>query len=128
MRNEGLKVGRAGETAACEYLVEAGHSILDRNWRHGHLEIDIISLASDGIHFVEVKSRTAPVQAEPYENAGPAKMHRIANAAKCYLSEKKGLELGQMEIHIDIVSVVFFGDRTNIEYFPNAYIPIFFGK
>ena len=42
------QTGRTGEDAACRYLTEQGHTILERNWRSGHLEIDIISLAPDG--------------------------------------------------------------------------------
>lgn len=46
-------LGRHGEDETCQYLIDHGHTILERNWRYGHLEIDIISLAGDGIHFVE---------------------------------------------------------------------------
>ncbi|HAW06425.1 MAG TPA: endonuclease, partial [Rikenellaceae bacterium] len=37
--------GRRGEDEACMYLVSQGHTILERNWRCGHLEIDVITLA-----------------------------------------------------------------------------------
>jgi putative endonuclease len=40
-----------------------GHTILERNWRSGHLEIDIISFDKDGTHFVEVKTRSRSIQA-----------------------------------------------------------------
>ena len=50
------KIGRRGEDIVCDYLVDRGHTILERNWRWGHLEIDIISINNIGIHFVEVKS------------------------------------------------------------------------
>ena len=49
-------LGKKGEDIACRLLEEKGHTILERNWRSGHLEIDIISLDQDGIHFVEVKA------------------------------------------------------------------------
>ena len=67
------KLGKAGEDEVCKFLISKGHTILDRNWRCGHLEIDIISLAPDGIHFAEVKSRTAPVQGEPEDAVNAAK-------------------------------------------------------
>ena len=51
------QLGKAGEYVACGFLRSMGHIILERNWRSGHLEIDIISLDRDGIHFVEVKTR-----------------------------------------------------------------------
>ena len=76
------KLGQAGEYVACRYLEGMGHTILERNWRSGHLEIDIISTDADGIHFVEVKARRENIQAPPQENVGLAKQRRIASAAK----------------------------------------------
>ena len=55
------KIGQNGEEIACDFLLSRGHQILDRNWRSGHLELDIVSEDQEGLHFVEVKARTAPV-------------------------------------------------------------------
>lgn len=55
------KIGESGEQLACDFLETRGHHILDRNWHSGHLELDIVSEGPDGLHFVEVKARTAPV-------------------------------------------------------------------
>ena len=49
--------GQLGEDKACAFLQAQGHRIVARNWRGSHLEVDIISEASDGLHFVEVKTR-----------------------------------------------------------------------
>ena len=119
------RIGRMGEDAVCEYLMARGHSILERNWRKGHLEIDIITLAPDGIHFVEVKSRTAPAAAPPEENVGWLKQKRIASAAQCYLNEKDGTRLSAFEAFLDVAAVVFDGSSVNIDYFPAAYTPIY---
>ena len=58
-------IGHSGEDLACEFLIDKGHIILERNWRFGHLEIDIISCNPEGIHFVEVKARKTNIQAPP---------------------------------------------------------------
>ena len=55
--NKRQKLGQVGEELACRYLTEIGHTVIERNWRSGHLEIDVISISPDGIHFVEVKTR-----------------------------------------------------------------------
>ena len=78
--------GRRGEDEACMYLVSQGHTILERNWRCGHLEIDVITLAGDGIHFVEVKSRMVPVQGRPEEAVNAAKQRKIVAAARRYMA------------------------------------------
>ena len=59
--------GKKGEEIVCRWLTDHGHTILERNWRYGHLEIDIISYDRSGIHFVEVKSRKTPFEAEPQD-------------------------------------------------------------
>lgn len=116
------KVGRHGEDLVCRYLMDAGHTILERNWRYGHLEVDIISMDGNGIHFVEVKSRRTPVQADPAESVNAAKQKRIAAAASGYLRQKG---FGEIECFFDVAAVVFDGKRTEIRYCPQAYIPMF---
>lgn len=121
-RSENTKVGRRGEDIACEFLAEEGHTILERNWRSGHLEIDIITLDRIGIHFVEVKTRRPPVQAAPQDCVNVVKQRRIVKAAQAWTARHGSQEA---ERHFDIVSVVMDGTGTYTEYYPDAYIPTF---
>lgn len=118
-------VGKRGEDEACLYLVERGHVIVDRNWRSSHLELDIVSLAEDGVHFVEVKSRTAPVLAEPELNVNSAKRSRMVRAAGAWLATEAAAKVGKVEAFFDVLTVVFDGSDTHIEYYPKAFIPIY---
>ena len=120
-----MRLGRRGEDIACRYLIDHGHTVVERNWRSGHLEIDIVSVDPAGLHFVEVKSRVAPVQAAPEENVGYLKQRKIVAAAKRYLhSEEKTARFGSMEVFFDVFSVIFEGEKVEVNYFPQAYIPI----
>lgn len=120
-----MKIGRRGEDAACGYLLSHGHTILERNWRCGHLEIDIVSLDPAGLHFVEVKSRVAPAAADPEENVGYHKQRRIAAAARVYLhSGHKMSQFADVEVFFDVFSIIFAGEKVEVNYFPRAYIPI----
>ena len=123
--NYRCNLGKQGEDIACRLLEGMGHTILARNWRSGHLEIDIISLDSTGIHFVEVKTRRLNVQAPPEENVDRAKQRRIASAAGRFLKSGKGLPYGDHECSFDIVAVTFEGGQANTEWFPQAYIPMY---
>ena len=127
MKSPGQTVGNCGEDIACRFLAERGQSILERNWRHSHLEIDIITLDGKGLHFVEVKSRRAPCSADPLSNITPTKMRRIAAAANSFLNTKgKTATYGtNLEVFFDVVTVVFHGDQTIIEYYPEAYTPTY---
>lgn len=118
-------MGRHGEDETCQYLIAHGHTILERNWRYGHLEIDIISLAGDGIHFVEVKSRTAPVQGEPQEAVTASKQRHIASAAGKYMSMKQKYLGRDLEVWFDVAAITYDGARVEFRYFPAAYVPIY---
>jgi putative endonuclease len=102
-----------------------GHTILERNWRSGHLEIDLISLGTDGIHFVEVKTRRLNIQAPPQENVDRTKQARIIRAAGKYLKSGKGTPYGCLECMFDVVAITFEGNEAKTEWFPQAYIPIY---
>ena len=79
----------------------------------------------DGIHFVEVKSRTAPVQGEPEEAVNPAKQRNIVKAARRFMT-LKGNELSDnLEIWFDIAAVTFDGGDVRLNYFPGAFVPIY---
>ena len=107
---------------ACDFLRSRGHNILDRNWRAGHLELDIVSEAPDGVHFVEVKARTAPVTSTILDQVNKLKQKRISAAALQYLNKNK---LEGREVFFDIVSVQFNGPETVVRYFPQAWIPLY---
>ena len=88
MKTDRAAVGRRGEEEASRYLTRLGHRILARNWRGGHLELDIVTLVGNELHFVEVKSRVAPVMAEPERNVGRTKQRRLVAAAQAFLHDE----------------------------------------
>jgi putative endonuclease len=51
------RLGQQGEDLAAEYLSALGYQILERNYRAGHQELDIIASQNNLLHFVEVKTR-----------------------------------------------------------------------
>lgn len=120
-------VGKAGEEMACTFLSSRGHSIIARNWRCGHHEVDIITVDCMGLHIVEVKTRVAPCPVAPYFNVGNAKQKALTAAAKEFLHspQARALDYG-LELFFDIVSITFDGERADIEYIPQAFIPVFF--
>ena len=126
MRSNRTVVGRKGEEEASRYLSGLGHKILARNWRGGHLELDIVTLLGNELHIVEVKSRVAPVMAEPQRNVGRDKQRRLAAAAQAFLhsDERKTLP-ANLEVFFDVLSVVFYGTGADfdIDYYPKAFIP-----
>ena len=54
-------LGRRGEDIACALLKELGCELLQRNFRAGHKELDLIFRQGNDLRFVEVKTRKLPM-------------------------------------------------------------------
>ena len=76
--------GNFGENLACEYLIEKGFVVLEKNWRYKHLEIDIIAYKDQKLHIVEVKTRTGIEYGYPEQFIGRQKFQFLKNAAAMY--------------------------------------------
>ena len=124
MKVTGIKsLGKKGEELACDFLKSRGQKIVEKNWRSGHLEVDIISENDEGLHFVEVKTLLAPLDILPAEKVGKIKRHRISDAAMDYLKQNPGP--GEKEVFFDVISVVFEKETVTLKYFPKAWIPMY---
>ena len=116
--------GKVGETTAGEFLKARGFEIIGRNVYVGRCEIDIISADSAGLHFVEVKSRKAPAAADPLVNVTAAKQKNMVQAALRYL-HSEGRRFKDAEVNFDIITVVLDRTSAQIQYYPQAIIPIY---
>ena len=81
-----MTTGAAGENAAAAMLVNMGWRILARNWRSGHLELDIVAEDHDDLVFVEVKTRAGNGMQRPYEALNTVKKKRLLRAAQAWLT------------------------------------------
>jgi putative endonuclease len=83
------EIGRIGEDIALQFLMDRGYSILERNFRFHHQEIDLIVEGYGMIVFVEVKTRTSERAGAGIEHITPGKQKRIINVANFYLAKMK---------------------------------------
>lgn len=116
-------LGRKGEERALEYLLQRGMELLERNWRIGHKEIDLIMLDGDFIRFVEVRTREYPSLIDPFESIGPQKRRKIVSAARGYLAGKGKWLSGGKEAVFDVVSILFNGELFEVKYIREAFGP-----
>lgn len=115
-----LDLGRRGESLAKAHLEEAGYEILDENWTHGRLEVDLIAYKNQVIVFVEVKTRSGNGFGEPEDFVDGRKQKLLARAADeyIYLMNHRG------EVRFDIVSVLFRGEEKYIlKHIEDAFWP-----
>ena len=87
--------------AAC--LEEKGYRILERNYRCGHGEVDLIASKDGWIVFVEVKYRKTDSMGLPQEAVNRRKQQRISRAALFYLTEHS---LAENRIRFDVIAIL----------------------
>ena len=116
-------LGKWGEDQAAQYLEEKGYEILERDWKFGKRDIDIIALTEDGMTlvFVEVKTRKNDDMQEPEEAVDVKKMRNLAKAANAYIK----LRNFNVDVRFDIISVIGnFSCLQSIECFEDAFNPL----
>lgn len=96
--------GAAGERIACEYLGLLGYSILEKNYRAGHLEIDIIASYEGCVVFVEVKTRKNNSYGDALDAVSRQKIRNIKRAAYVYLTKQRP-ERTSSEIRLDVIAI-----------------------
>lgn len=127
MKTEKQIIGQRGEEEACAWLVGEGHRIMRRNWRSGHLELDIITVKGKVLHVIEVKTRKGGTRIAPEVNVTADKRRRMVSAAHAFLnSPDRGSLPPDLEIWLDVLTVVFEEPSPNIEYYPQAFIPMYY--
>lgn len=97
-------LGKWGEDEAALYYEDRGYEILERDWKVGKRDIDLIALTEgkDTLVFVEVKTRQNNDLQEPEEAVDVKKMRNLAIAANAYV-KLHGLD---MDVRFDIISVI----------------------
>lgn len=106
-------IGILGENEAARILEEKGFKVLERNWRMGHLEVDLIAENKKEIVFVEVKARTCILNNKmPEENVDEIKMRRVIAAANAYLKYHKI----EKKPRFDVVGILVDKKTSEITY------------
>ncbi len=113
------ELGQAGEQAAVDMLVAKGYSIVERNWRCGRMEIDIVAQRGMRLAIVEVKTRTSADFADPVEAVDRRKQLRMARAAQAYVEQRRLPH----ELQFDIVAVTATPGGLHTEHVEDAFPP-----
>lgn len=112
-------IGRWGEEMATEYLITKGYTVVERNVRLGHNEIDIIAIKDNRIIFAEVKTRTEESE-DLRDVIDLRKKQHLCNATEAYIRMKKVPHAPQ----IDIIIVIGTPDTEyKIQHYPDAFRP-----
>ena len=102
-----------GEDKACEYLKKLGFKIIERNFRKGYGEIDIVAIDQSEkekvLVFIEVKTRTSNSYGSPLEAITYWKLKSLIRTAQYYKMTHRNLPDA---LRIDAVSVLLNGNNV----------------
>lgn len=110
-------IGEQGEQLACDYLSTRGYNILERNWRAGHDELDIVAEDAHDLVIVEVKTRTTDRFGGPEEAVTRTKQRKLFRATEAYLDARPT----ERSVRFDVVSIVLQRGGPRIVHIIDAF-------
>ncbi|MGI9551015.1 MAG: YraN family protein [Aurantibacter sp.] len=79
-------IGSIGEGLAVNYLEQQGYQVLEKNYRRGRGEIDVIVIKEDLLVFVEVKTKSRSTALRSEQKVRWHQKQKIRTTATRYLS------------------------------------------
>ncbi|WP_019968120.1 YraN family protein [Segatella maculosa] len=117
------ELGKAGEDFAASYLEHAGYGIIERDWRQGSRDIDIVARTEDGttVVFVEVKTRSSDAIVRPEDAVDARKIRNLGRAADAYVKERAIWD----ELRFDLINIVGTApENFKLEHIIDAFNPL----
>jgi len=112
-RNVAASRGAWGERLAEAVLLACGYTCLDRRFRVGGGEIDLVVRNCSVLAFVEVKTRRADGAAGPEHFIDAGQRRRVRRAAVAWLAAHPGQ--GGPRVRFDVVAIVHHGTGGGVD-------------
>lgn len=104
--------GKKGEALGADWVKARGFRILHRNWRCGHLEIDLIAEKGGKLHFIEIKTSRGTRFGYPEQRVSNEKLRRLLRAGTAFLA----LYPGWKKVEYDVLSIQLEHGRAATYY------------
>lgn len=118
-----LDLGKTGELIASQYLEEQGYEIVEKNFRAGKGEIDLIAWSPGKprvLVFFEVKTRSSDFFGSPEAFVGKAKQRIVAATAGAYMQK---IEY-DWAVRFDIIAILIRKSGVpDIRHIEDAWFP-----
>ena len=111
-------LGETGERIAERWLERAGWRILQRRFRNGHRDIDLVVERDGTVAFVEVKARSGDRFGDPVEAVGWRKQREMARSAAVWIARHG--RPGET-YRFDVVGVLLQGERVRVRHVAGAF-------
>jgi putative endonuclease len=127
MNDNRQALGAHGEGLACEHLAARGYSLVDRNFRTRHGELDVVARDDRFLVFCEVKTRVIrgpPGPFGPLTAVGGRKRRQVREMARQWLAARSGRLGGRPpELRFDAIGVTLepSGRLVGLEHVEGAF-------
>ena len=111
-------LGELGEQIAARWLRRAGWRVVQRRFRSGHRDIDLVVERDGTVAFVEVKARRGARFGHPVEAVNWRKQKELAKSAQVWIDRH-----GQpAEVYrFDVIGILVDGEQVRIRHVENAF-------
>lgn len=113
-----MEFGLQGERVAERWLNAHGWTVLQRRYRSGHRDIDLIAKRDQLIAFVEVKARMGAMFGDPVEAVNWKKRNELVRSALTWI-DRHGRP-GEA-YRFDVIGVLVSGQRVRVRHVQNAF-------
>jgi len=118
MTTAGQELGLQGELIAERWLVRRGWRVIQRRYRSGHRDIDLVAESGHTIAFVEVKTRRGEAFGGPVEAVNWKKRRELSRSAFTWI-DRHGRP-GE-SYRFDVVGILVTGGRVRVRHVENAF-------
>jgi putative endonuclease len=110
--------GELGERIAERWLKRQGWRVIQRRFRNGHRDIDLVVEQDGTVVFVEVKARRGREFGDPVEAVNWVKQKELARSASVWI-DRHGRP--SESYRFDVIGVLVEGDRVRVRHVANAF-------
>jgi putative endonuclease len=110
--------GELGERIAERWLRRQGWRVVQRRFRSGHRDIDLVVERDDLVVFVEVKARRGAEFGDPVEAVNWSKQRQLVRSASVWI-DRHGRP--SESYRFDVVGVLVEGERVRVRHVANAF-------
>jgi putative endonuclease len=113
-------IGHFGENLACNYLKTKNYQILERNYRLGHLELDLIAKKDSQFFLFEIKTRRYYQTKSGEALISKVQTANLKKAARLYAAKNN---LNFTLIHFDLILIIadYKQGAVKLEHYQNIF-------
>jgi putative endonuclease len=110
--------GELGERIAERWLRRQGWRIVQRRFRSGHRDIDLVAERDGLVAFVEVKARRGQRFGDPVQAVNWKKQRELGRSARVWIARHGR---APEAYRFDVIGVLVAGPRVRVRHIENAF-------